>query len=383
MNENKKIKIAFMTDILDRRPEKTSFHRRLIEDLLTRPEFEIYMLHYKSMPDSPIYKRVNEIILPKISLPFGSHFVSFIWFCLTTKHKFDIFHWFVPRLYPFYWLAPAKKLTIMAHGGGAVTAPVVFTMPNLVFNFVMKFFNKYLDALVGVSEFGSREIIYAYHAHPEKVFTIYNALDPAYHPLSKDEVTNILAKYKIPADKYFLCVGGLQMHKNARRLVKSYVLLRQKNPGIKEKLVMAGIYSPQLVEDFCKELNLKETGYFNDIIFSGFVKLEDISAFHCGATALVFVSLNEGFGMPIIEAMICGNPVITSNVTSMPEIAGDAAILVNPYDIEDIVNAMKRMATDPNLREELIKKGFERVKVFTWEKSVNNYIALFKKVLYN
>lgn len=381
--ENKKIKIAFMSDILDRRPEKTSFPRQLIEYLSNCPEFEIYLLHYKSMPDDPLYKKINEIILPKVSLPWGSHFVSFMRFCLTTKQTFDIFYLFVGRPYPFFWLMPAKKKIIMAHGGGSVTAPVIFTVPNLIFNFVMKFFNKYIDAIIGVSEFGSREIVYAYHIHPEKVFTIYNAIDPVYKVISKSEIAGILAKYKITADKYFFYVGGLQIHKNAKRLIKSYILLKQKNPEIKEKLVMAGHYSSGQVKKICDEIGLKNTKYFNDIIFTGFVKLEDMPAFHSGATALVFPSLNEGFGMPIIEAMTCGAPVITSNITSMPEVAGDAAILINPYNTEDIMNAMKKIATDLELREKLIKKGFERVKVFTWERCVNNYIALFKKVLYN
>lgn len=381
--ENKKIKIAFMSDKMDVRPEKSTVFRELVEHLSNYSEFEIYLLHYKSMPDSPVYKMVNEIILPKISLPFGSHFFSFIWFCLTTKQNFDIFLLFVPRPYPFFWLMPAKKKVIMAHGGGSVTAPVIFTVPNLVFNFVMKFFNKYMDAVIGVSEYGSREIIYAYRVPPEKVYTIYNALDPVYHPFSKEEVLNTLDKYKITADKFFLYLGGLQIHKNIKRLIESYILLRQENLEIKEKLIIAGIYSDKRVKEICDETNLKKSKYYSDVIFSGQPELKDKSAFYSGATALVFPSLNEGFGLPVIEAMACGTPVITSNVTSMPEVAGGAAILINPYNIEDMANAMKIVATDKEKREELIKKGIERVKFFTWEKCIADYIALFKKVLYN
>lgn len=380
--EQKKIKIAFLSDILDRRPQKTSFPRRLIEDLLNRPEFEIYLLHYKSMPDDPIYKRANEIIFPKVSLPWGSHFASFMKFCLTTKLNFDIFHIFVSRPYPFFWLMPAKKFVIMAHGGGSVTAPVIFTVPNMIFNFVMKHFNKYIDAVIGVSEYGSREIAYAYHMPPEKIFTIYNVLDFVYRPFPKDKIADVFFKYKIKADKYFLYVGGMQIHKNAKGAIESYILLREKNPEIKEKLIMVGNYSKEQAGKFRDDIGLKKTKYFDDIIFTGFVDLKDLPAFHSGATALVFPSFNEGFGMPVLEAMTCGNAVITSNTTSLPEVAGNAAILVNPYDNEDIMNAMKEVATDSKKREELIKRGFERAKFFTWNNCVNNYIALFKGILY-
>lgn len=374
-----KIKIAFMTDKIDLRPEKTPFFRTLIEKLSNYPDFEIYMVHYKPMLDEPLYKKVNEIIIPKVSLPWGSHFFSFILFCLTTKERFDIFMWFVPRLYPFFWLVPSKKLVVKAHDGYVG----VWTKANMVFWFVLTYFNRYLDAVIGVSEYAKKEIAQTYHVNSEKVFTIYNSLDPIYRPFPEKDIPEVLAKYKIIANKYFLYVGGLQIHKNVKRLIESYILLRQENPEIKEKLIIAGICSNQQIEKICDETNLKNTEYYKDIIFSGFVKLEDIPVFHSGATALVFPSLSEGFGMPVAEAMACGNPVITSNISALPEASGGAAILVNPYDVKDIKEAMRELATDNKKREELIKKGFDRIKLFTWDNCVDDHIALFKKILYH
>ncbi|MDO8492453.1 MAG: glycosyltransferase family 1 protein [bacterium] len=378
---HRKIKIAFMTDKMDVRPEKSTFPKKLIENLLKNQEFEIYTIHYENMPDEPLYEKTNEIILPKTHLPWGSHFVSFMRFCLFTKENFDIFMWFVPRVYPFFWLVPAKKLVMQAHGGGDVLANSIFTIPKVIFNFILKHFNKYFAAIIGASDFGSKEIIYAYHVHPEKVFTMYSAIDPLYRPLEKNEISRVMAKCKITAEKYFFYFGTLQRHKNVKRLIEAYLLLRQEYPEIEEKLVLAGIHSKGQIEEIRNETKLDGSKYYQDVIFNKNPELRDRPAFYSGATAVILPSLNEGFGMSIIEGMACGTPVITSNISAMPEAAGGAALLVNPYDTRDIIEAMHKLATDKEKREELIKKGLLRARNFSWDQSIKNYVSLFKKIL--
>ncbi len=373
MNSAKKIKIAFMSDVLDRRPERAFFARRLIENLLKYPELDIYLIHYKKMPDDPLYQKTKEILIPLLSLPWGAHFFSFIWFCLRTREKFDITHWLVARPYPFFWLLPAKKTVVTAHDGYVG----LWTLPNFFFWAMLRFFNRYIAAVIGVSDFASKEIIQNFHIPPEKVFTIYNGTDAVYHPVSENIASAVLKKYGVNCNKYFIYVGGLQTHKNVRRIVEAYIMLRDWMP-IQEKLLIIGRSSYGGAEVYQVAKNSK---YTKDIHFISFVPLEDMPAFHSLATALVFTSLNEGFGLPIVEAMACGDPVITSNVSSMPEVAGRAALLVNPLDPKEIMDAMKKMIEDENLRKELAIKGLQRAKFFTWEKYSEGNLKLYKKVL--
>jgi len=368
-----KIKIAFMSDTMDRRPERAFASRRLVENLLKRPEMDIYLIHYKKMPDDPLYQQAHEIIIPLLPLPWASHFFSFLWFCLRTKERFDILQWLVARPYPFFWLAPAKKIIITAHDGYID----LWTIPNMIFWTMLRFFHRYIDAVIGVSDFASKEIIDTYHLPREKVFTIYNGTDSVFRHIPEDEARRIVGKYDIGIEKYFIYVGRIQPHKNVKRLIEAYILLRD-TTDIKEKLLIIGksSYGAEEVWDLAQN-----SRYSKDILFIKYVSLEDLPAFYNLATALVFISLNEGFGLPIIEAMACGTPVITSNLVSLPEVAGGAALLVDPYRVEETKKAMIRVITDDDLRREMIEKGLKRAKIFTWEKYAEGNLAVYKEIL--
>ncbi len=367
-----------MSDAMDRRPERTLVTKRFVEQIIQMSDLEVSLVHFKKMPDEPLYEKTNEIIINLLPLPWGAHFFSFLWFCLTTKERFDIFHWFVPRLYPFFWLVPAKKLVVTAHGGGSVTAPGIFTFPNMVFNLILRYCNKYLSAVIGVSFFGSKEIIYAYHVDPEKVFSVYNGVDSIYERVFGDKAREVIERYGIDKGPYFLCVCGMQTHKNVGRLIDSYTLFRERNEMSKEKLVILGRSSygfKEVEERLCKSL------YRKDIILINFVKLNDMPAFYSFATALIHPSLNEGFGLPLVEAMACGTPVIASDITSIPEVVDVAAILFNPYDVKDIALALEKITKDENLKKELSLKGIERASFFTWKKNAEEVVKIYKKIL--
>ena len=370
----KKIKIAIMSEPMDRRPERSFFAKRLVENLLENPELEIYLIHYKKMSDEPLYQKAHEIIIPLLSLPFGSHFFSFIWFCFKTKEKFDIVHWLLPRVFPFFWLFPAKKVVVTAHDGYVG----VWTKANIVFWFVLSFLNRYIDAVIGVSEDAKKDIISNYHIPESKTYVAYNGVDTIYRPIPESSALEVLKKYNVLADRYFIYVGGMQPHKNVKGLVDAYILLRETIP-VEEKLVIVGktSFGEEVLE------KIKQTKYSKDIICAGFVQVDDLPAFYSKATSLVFVSLNEGCGIPLIEAMACGTSVITSNISAMPEIVGEAALLVDPYSTEDIMLAMKRIIEDRPLREQLVNKGLERAKVFTWEGYTQQTTEVYKKIINN
>lgn len=363
-----------MSDPMDRRPERAFAPKRLVTGLLKNPDFDVTLVHYKKMTDESLYREAHEIIIPLLRLPFWSHFFSFVWFCLRTKEKFDVVQWLLPRPLPFFWLFPARKVVVIAHDGYVGH----WTFANIIFWFNMAVLNIFIDAVIGVSEYGRHEIMKTYHFPEKKAFAVYNGVDSIYHPRESSEALAILKKNNIEADKYFLYVGSLHPHKNVDRLIEAYVLLRNKIKTDK-KLVLVGksSYGEKILE------MIKNSKYSDDIIYAGFIPVEDLPAFYNRAFALVFVSLAEGFGIPLAEAMACGIPVITSNISAMPEVVGDAAILVNPYSSKDIMTGMEKILKDENLRKELSIKGLERSKMFTWDKYVQGNINIYKYVLNN
>ena len=169
----------------------------------------------------------------------------------------------------------------------------------------------------------------------------------------------------------------MQPHKNVKRLVNSYIFMRDNFNEIQEKLLIVGktSYGDEVLEI------IKNSNYKDDVIVVGFVPLEDLPSFYSGATSLVYISLNEGFGMPLAESMACGSPVITSNVSAMPEVAGDAAILVDPYNTELVAKAMREVSINHSLRNDLIEKGYVRAKLFTWNNYTGKILETYKKLL--
>ena len=374
-----KIRVAIMADAIDRRPERTLFWRHLIEAMLKNTEIDLTLIHSQSMPGEPLYQQAREVIIKPLRVP-GGHFLAFIRYCLFTNDRFDIVHQFTSRLYPFFWLFPATHRVVMAHGGGERLAPGKWTMSRHIFVAMLTWFNKHIDALIAVSEYANREIIYAFHAPPEKVFTIYPHLDEIYAALpSEDSVRQTLADiYHLPFGRYFVYIGRARIHKNIGNLVEAYLRYRERNPNTVELLAIGG--DPR--EAYEKEFGpIRMSPYTRDIHFLGYIPNDHMPVLYMGARALAFVTLNEGFGVPIIEGMACGTPVITASVTSMPEVAGDAALIVNPRDPDALAKAFHLITTDEQLRIELIRRGRERCRIFTWDKVLEKTFALYHTLM--
>lgn len=374
----KKIRVAIMADEFDRRPERTLFFRRLIEQLTSEETIELTLVHSRPMPDEPLYKKAHEVLLQRIQLPYATRFVSFIRFCLTTKEQFDIVHWLVPRVFPFFWLFPAQRTVVMMHGGGDILTPGIWTFSRRVFNYTLLWFHKHVDAMIAVSEYANKEIIYAYHVPPEKVFTIYNSIDKIYlAPVDEDFDRQVLSEYGIQNIPYFFSISRFRLHKNIGRVVEAYVRYRAKNPGASEHLALGG----GSVQEFEKVYGkLPNSPFIKDIHFLGYIPTDHMPSLYRGAVALTFVTLNEGFGVPIIEAMACGTPVITSSVTAMPEVAGNAAIIVDPYNPDAIAEALASV-NKPGIRDTLIERGYARSREFTFERTIRETINLYRKLL--
>lgn len=176
---------------------------------------------------------------------------------------------------------------------------------------------------------------------------------------------------------YFLFIGERRPHKNLERLVDAFAIFKQRYDDWDCRLVIVGKQYAQYTSplDRVGDRDLRDS-----VQFTGFVPDEDLRGLYSGAAAFLFVSLYEGFGIPILEAMESGTPVITSNVSSMPEVAGDAAILVDPYDSEAIAKAMAEIMQSPKLREELAQRGYRRARCFSWEETARRTLQVYREV---
>lgn len=176
---------------------------------------------------------------------------------------------------------------------------------------------------------------------------------------------------------YFFFAGKIKPRKNVHGIVSAFIRFK-KQSKTNCKLLIAGSGSGRYYEGIRQEL--ERNGLLGEVVFLGYVTSPHLYALYKNALACVYPSLNEGFGMPILEAMSLGTPVITSCISSMPEIAGDAALLVDPFNVEDISRAMERLYSDPALRADLIQKGLARSKMFSWTKAANAYIDLLRSL---
>ena len=246
------------------------------------------------------------------------------------------------------------------------------------YQFFFPRFARKADAIATVSQFSKDDIVKSYGINPEKIRITYNGIAEDFFEISEEEKDQ--TRKELTNDvPYFVFVGTANKRKNINRILNAFEQFRKN--GHLAKLVFAGMN-----KYWDKEMQsvLKKIQFSDDIVFTGYVSTTELNKIISSSLALLYPSLFEGFGVPILEAFACGIPVITSNVTAMPEVAEDAALLVNPLSTEEIISAMEKIYTDKNLCSELSQKGKERVKHFQWEKSedelwgmVNNRNAKF------
>lgn len=231
------------------------------------------------------------------------------------------------------------------------------------------------DLLVTVSECARQDVIRLFGIQPAKVVVIPSAPDHRYRPRPKDEsVHYIRAKYQIQ-HPFILYVGGLNPRKNVAQLIWAYRLIRHELPGL-HQLVIPG-ESGRHQEDLMaltRHLRLDE-----DVIFPGFIDQRDLPLLYNAADLFVYPSLYEGFGLPPIEAMASGVPVITSNTSCLPEVTGDAALKVHPLDTHGLAEAMYRVLTQEDLRNSLVEKGFKKAKEYRWTKIGQRFLELYEQ----
>lgn len=241
--------------------------------------------------------------------------------------------------------------------------PFIFTVHDLIharsargvraayFQLVLRKLCKRAYKIVTVSEFSRNEICEWAGLSPDRVVRIYNAVSRSF--------TSDGWKFS-PGYPYLLYVGVHTAHKNLHRTLQAFA-----RSGLSSqcKLLFSGEQNPAL------RAAARELGIGDSLQFAGFISDADLPAYYRGALGLVMLSTYEGFGLPLLEAMACGTPVLCSNVTSLPEVAGDAAFMVNPIDIDEMADGIRRIVCDESLRTELIAKGLAHCLRFSWDES--------------
>ena len=217
--------------------------------------------------------------------------------------------------------------------------------------------------VIAVSEFTKQRVLERFGVDPSKVTVVWNGVDAQYHPRTFEELRLMRRELNIPSQHYLLCLGSLEPRKNLRRLLSAWQQISPKLPSeiilvIAGKVGASGVFADAGL-----------TSIPDRVHFTGYVKEDQLPALHSGALALVYPSLYEGFGLPPLEAMACGTPVVTSSGTSLTEVVGDAAVLVDPMDEMSIADGIRQIVEDSALRERLRELGMARAKNITWERS--------------
>ena len=332
-----------------------SFHFKLIGNpeklhrlVGSSPKYEIVPA------DFPIYSIAEQLELPKLAdgcdiLHSPHHNVPILYRgkLLVTFH--DALHWD----YPEY-------------------------IPNWRGKIYLKFVSKRIrraNWIITPSQFTAERVREIFDFSPDRITIIHQGVN--FHHFTRrspDAVRAVLAKYGIHPGNYLFYVGNIKPHKNIENLVKAYELARAK--GVHINLVLAGKVSGLRAKvDIEKILSVEGVKYIGEIPYS------ELPYFYSGARALIFVSLYEGFGLPPLEAMACGCPVLCSNTTSIPEVVGDSAILVNPEDIDEIAEKIKIISLDLRVRKKLVAKNRSRIKFFKWEKTAERTIEVYNKLM--
>jgi len=224
------------------------------------------------------------------------------------------------------------------------------------------------NKIICVSQFSANELIRLTGVNPDKIVVIHNGVNKEWFEIKKE---------KRPHNKpYLLYVGNVKPHKNLVRLLEAFELLANKIP---HDLIIVGKKAGFITGDTIIEK--KATSLKQRVHFTGYVDNQLLHQYFIHAKTLVFPSLYEGFGLPPLEAMACGCPVIVSNAASLPEVCGDAAIYCDPYSVEDIANKIEQLLADKNLQQQMRLKGIERAKTFSWEKTAKKTCEIIEELI--
>ncbi len=268
--------------------------------------------------------------------------------------------------------------------------PTVLTVHDLIFklfpryhkrlnywflNAAMPLFVRRADVIIAISQATRRDLMTHYGTPPEKITVVYEAAAPCFRPPAPEAVVTVRARYGLP-ERFLLTVGTIEPRKNLSRLLEALVRLRQRYPDL--HLVVVGSRG-WLYQGFFQRI--VELALQDVVHLPGYVPDADLPAVYGAAMLMVMPSLYEGFGLPVLEAMACGAPVVCSRAASLPEIGGEAARYFDPTDVEDMTQTLDQVLADAELRAAMATAGLEQAAQFSWDRVARETVAVYEKVL--
>ncbi len=333
---------------------------------------EIHLINYE------YNKRFTNIDEIKINNPFPV-LKTYAWYPYLTirlrKTDLDLIH--NPSQIPTFFGANQLYI-ITVHD----LTPIIFPKEHksgksLIYKLFFPRTLKSADKIIAVSYSTKQDLIKYFKIADNKIKVIHLASDEKFHPLDSEIVNKFKKNHNINFP-FILYVGTLEPRKNIPTLIEAFYNLRKYN--LPHKLVITGKkgWKYKLIFETIEKLNLQ-----NNVIFTGYLPDEDLPALYNAADLFVYPSIYEGFGLPPLEAMSCGCRVITSNTSSLPEVVGDAGIMIDPYDTDALTSSIYEVLTNNELRADMVKKGLERAKMFSWEKTAEETLEIYKDVCNN
>lgn len=265
------------------------------------------------------------------------------------------------------------KTVVTIHDLGSEFLPAHHQFPQKHYiNWSTKFACRYSDALIAVSQATKKDLITALNANPEKISVVHEGIDKQfYFPKAVDEINKVRSHFGL-TKPYILFVGTVQPRKNLKFLIECFAQSKLKDYD----LVIAG-KPGWLYEDIYAAPKL--FGVANGVKFLGFVDAQFLPGLYSGSSAFVFPSLHEGFGLPLLEALACGAPILAANNSSIPEVVGQAGLLFNTNNKKDFINKLEKLITSEQLRASLKQEGRQQLKKFDWQKTARETIKVFEK----
>jgi len=284
---------------------------------------------------------------------------------------------------------PGLTTILTVHDLGAEYLPTMHQLKQRLYLKLMTDYQiKSASHLIAVSNATKQDLIKKVGVPKNKISVVYEGFNKElFEAVSSSKQKEVLIKYGLEENNYFLFVGTIQPRKNLERLIRAYSqFLDTRGPAASDLLIFRSSDLPVLVlvgskgwlSDEIYELP-KRLGVENQVKFLGYVPDKDLPALYSNAIAFTFPSLFEGFGLPILEAFANHCPVLTSNISSMPEVAGDAALLVDPYLVESISQGLEKLHQNPTLRNNLVKLGLKQIQKFSWEKAARETLEILTK----
>lgn len=312
----------------------------------------------------------------KVTYPHYSYTEQLLYPTQLGKHKLDLIH-YTNFNTPVFFRTLKSVVTVhdltLLFFKGRKHSPI----KGRAYRYAIKKACTNASRIIAVSQATKDDIVHYLGIDPDKIAVVYSGISARFKaPADPAKIEAVKSKYNI-SRPYYMYVGQWREHKNLVRLIRAFALLRRRY-NVDHQLVIIGAVDPKAPEVM---QSIKDLGLKDDVIVTGYIADEELPHFYYGAEAFVFPSLYEGFGIPPLEAMTAGTPVISSNASVMPEVLGDAALYFDPLDIEDIAAKLSQFAGSYRLKKELKEKGLVQVKKYSYLKTAKDTLAVYKKVL--